>query len=308
MAKAFILDPLNDDIQKYEQALQEEFDLFLADQHNKKESEEKSNIIRRHVNHAAEFLQRELFEEALAEVVAGLTIDERNGELLALKESIQDRSRRWNEHQTMEAQNLEIQKYLVTARELLTVGKVDDAKQVITKAVQLDPHRPETLSVQSDIDAVLTQLQHSTQWEQKSQRVKTYIAQAQSFLMANMLDKALVEILSGLALDPANDDLLKLEQRVVTLHDANIASSQKKTISPEEQERLIRIHVRMAAEYLGQKDFTKALDEIAHALSVDPFNIELLKLDNETRKEQADHDLKVSQGLKLIYSGGKATG
>ncbi|MEW5798926.1 MAG: hypothetical protein AB1728_07940 [Bacteroidota bacterium] len=308
VAKAFILDPLNNEIQQYEQALQEEFDRFLADQHNKKEEEEKTGVIRRHINHANEFLQRDLFEEALAEVIAGLTIDEQNSDLLALKETINERSRRWNEHQTMEARNLEIQKYLVSARELLTVGKVDEAKQVITKAVQLDPARPETLSVQSDIDAVLTQLQENAQWEQKSQRVKSHIAQAQSFLMANMLDKALVEILSGLSLDPSNDDLLKLEQRVVTLHDANSASSQKKTISPEEQERLIRMHIRMAAEYLGQKDFAKALDEIAHGLTVDPFNYNLLKLDSEIRKEQTEHDQKVSQGLKLIYSGGKATG
>lgn len=316
VAKAFILDPLNTEIQKYEQSLQEEFDHFLADQHKKREEEEKSTILQRHIKHADEYLQRELLEEALSEITAGLAIDEQNSELLKLKETIGRISRLWNEQHTQEARNLEIQKYHIIARELLTVGKAKEAKEVIAKALHIDPHRAETLSIQADIDAVLTQSDHIKQSEQKSDRVKAYIAQAQSYLMANMLDKALVEILSGLLLDPANDDLLKLEQRVVALHDTqiaasqsqNVSSSRKQSISIEERDRLIRIHIRMASEFRAQKAYTKALDEIAHGLSVEPLNMELLELDKEIHKEQTDHDLKISQGLKLIYSSGKATG
>jgi hypothetical protein len=135
--------------------------------------------------------------------------------------------------------------------------------------------------------------------------------------MANILDKALVEILSGLVIDPSNEELLKLEQRVTALHDAKLAalhhsavpaSADQPRISREEQDRLIRIHIRVATEFRAQHEFAKALDEIAHGLTVDMQNTELMTLDAEIRAEQADHDLKAAQGLKLIYSSGQATG
>jgi hypothetical protein len=131
-----------------------------------------------------------------------------------------------------------------------------------------------------------------------------------------MLDKALVEILHGLVLEPDNEELAKLEQRVTALHEANISALQasgraqqyQKTISKEEQDRLFKIHFRVASEFRAKKDFVQALNEIAHGLVIDPLNVDLLTLDADVRKEQADYDLKASQGLKLIYSGGKATG
>lgn len=316
VAKAFILDPLSTVVQQYEQSMQEEFDKFLADQHNRKDEDEKTLEIRRHIDHAAELLKHELFEDALSEVVAGLTVDENNTELLTLKEAITQASREWQKRHTEEARNLEVQKYLVQGKELLTVGKCEEARENVLKAIALDPKKPEAQSLLSDIDTIMAQTRQYSEKEFQSERVKTHLAQAQSFVMANMLDKALVEILQGLVLDPGNGELAKLEQRVTALHEANISAFQapghsqqfQKTISKEEQDRLLKIHLRVASEFRAKKDFVQALNEIAHGLVIDPLNVDLLSLDTAVRKEQAEYDLKASQGLKLIYSGGKATG
>jgi hypothetical protein len=125
-----------------------------------------------------------------------------------------------------------------------------------------------------------------------------------------------VEILSGLVLDPTNKELQELEQRVTVFHDAKISSVYMppsamlsfKHISPEEKERLIRIHIRVALEFRSQKKFKNALDEIAHGLAVDMEDPELLRLDADIRAEQEKYDAKAAQGLKLIYSSTKATG
>jgi len=317
VAKAFILDPLNADIQKYEQDLQVEFDAFLFDQHNKRDFDEKSKIIQRHIQHAAEFLDRDLFEEALSEVNGGLVIDEQNKELLNLRQKISNASEGWKLKQREESRNLEIQKLLVIGKEYFTVGKFDEAIIAVRKAIEFDPNRKESVALLEDIESVIAQTHDSKQSEMRHERVASHLAQAQNHLMANMLDKALVQILSGLVIDPMNDDLLKLEQRVTALHDARInerqssavsSPSAQQRISKEEQERLIRIHVRVATEFRSQKEYAKALDEIAHGLTVDMQNEELLKLDAEIRTEQTDHDQKAAQGLKLIYSSGQAAG
>ncbi|MCK9408969.1 MAG: hypothetical protein WCX28_03655 [Bacteriovoracaceae bacterium] len=317
VAKAFILDPLNLDIQSFEQQLQVEFDTFLSEEHTRRTNDEKNKIIDRYIQHATEFLERDLFEEALSEVNSGLTEDEHHHDLLVLKQKITFTMEHRKVQQKEEARNLEIQKLLVVAREYLTVEKFEEANIAVQKALEFDPTRAESLSLLEDIESVLAQSFDLKQSTVREEKVSRYMAQAQSYLMSNVLDKALVEILSGLVIDPSNEELLKLEQRVTALHDAKLSSLQstgissssaQPRISKEEQDRLIRIHIRVASEFRSQKEYAKALDEIAHGLTVDMQNVELLGLDGDIRTEQADHDLKSAQGLKLIYSSGQATG
>lgn len=315
VAKAFIMDPLNLEVQHYEQKLQAEFDEFLAEEHRNRELAERGNIIQRHIQHATEMFERDLFEEALSEVVSGLTIDERNEELISLKQKITAAANALKEQQRAEARNLDIQKLLVVAREYLTVEKFEEAKIAVKKALDFDPQRAESLALMADIESVSSHTQQFHQSVEREERITNNIAMAQSHLMTNNLDKALVEILSGLVIDPSNEELLKLEQRISALHDAKLnsthhssVSSIRQNISKEEQDRLVRIHIRVATEFRAQKEFAKALDEVAHGLTVDMSNPELLALDKEIRGEQTEHDLKSAQGLKLIYSSGQATG
>ncbi|MDP1677017.1 MAG: hypothetical protein Q8L88_09125 [Bacteroidota bacterium] len=316
VAKAFILDPLNEDIQEYEQQLQVEFDAFLTEEFNRKNVEEQTKMISRNLQHAAELEERGLFEESLSEITSGLSIDENNQQLLEMKDRVTAALLRWQELHREETRNLEIQKLLIIAREYLMVEKFDEAKIAVNKTLELSPEHAESLLLLSEIESVSAQAKERRIIEVRHERVAAHLAAAQTFLMSNILDKALAEILSGLVLDPTNEELQKLEQRIMVLHDAKISSSRipsstmssPQNISKQEQERLIRIHIRVASEFRSQDDFVKALDEVAHGLTVDMQNPGLLQLDNDIRAEQEEHDIKAAQGLKLIYSSTKAAG
>ncbi len=317
VAKAFILDPLNEEIQRYEQELQSEFDAYLFDQHTKRERDEKSRDIERHIRHAAELLERELFEEALAETAGGLAMDEQNNELLKLREQISKASDEWKLRQREESRSLEIQQLLVVAKEYCTVGKYDEAVIAVRKALDYEPDRKESIALLKEIESITGKELEDHRTTQRRERIASYRDQAEALLTSNMPDKALVQIVSGLVIDPSNEELLQLEQRVTALHNARLnqmkstaitSSLSHPRISKDEQDRLIRIHIRVAEEFLSQKEYAKALDEIAHGLTVDMLNEELMKFDAEIRAEQAAYDLKAAQGLKLIYSSGQATG
>ncbi|HAP36946.1 MAG TPA: hypothetical protein DCQ28_13825 [Bacteroidetes bacterium] len=154
VAKAFILDPLNDEVREYEQYLQVEFDAFLSVEHQRREDEKNTTIINRHLQHAAEMVERELFEEALAEVSSGLGISENNQQLLEMKDQITDASHRWQQRQREATRRLEIQKLLVIAREYLVVEKFDEARIAVNKVLELFPEHAESLLLLSEIDSV----------------------------------------------------------------------------------------------------------------------------------------------------------
>lgn len=316
VAKAFILDPLNEDTQEYEQRLQNEFDIFLSEEHTRKDLEERTKAVNRHLQHAAELLERDFFEEAMSEVSSGLIVDENNQQLLELKERIAAASLQWEQLHRQESRDLEVQKLLVVAREYLVVEKFEEARIAVQKALEFTPDHAESISLLSEIESASERAAEQHIAAKKNDRIAAHLTTAQSFLMLNVFDKALVEVLSGLVLDPANSELLRLEQRITALHDSKVSTelppqssrSSPHHISKEEQDRLIRIHIRVASEFRSQKEFGKALDEIAHGLTVDLTNAELIQLDNDIRLEQEEFDSKAAQGLKLIYSSSKAAG
>ena len=90
VAKAFLLDPLSEAVQKFEFQLQKEFHDYQEEQHKKQEEEARQNAINKHKTRAKEFLDREAFDEALTEVIDGYSYDPDNAELKALEQQIQD--------------------------------------------------------------------------------------------------------------------------------------------------------------------------------------------------------------------------
>ncbi len=314
VAKAFILDPLNTEVQNFEQMLQDEFDLYLSNEHDKQSQDDKTREIQRYVDHASEFLTRERFEEALSEVAHGLTIDANHAGLLALKEKITAAAEEWKKINRKESRNVEIGKLLVIAREYKELEKFDEAKIAVTKALELDPGRQESIDLLTEINASGAQTAPEQPQINPKQKAADHLARAQQHLKSNIYDKAIVEIISGLAVDPDNQALLQLEQQVNVLNGAKLSSdlasatAPARRISREEKDRLIRIHLRVATEFRTQKEYARALDEIAHGYTIDSENTELMALDKEIRAEQAEHDLKSAQGLKLVYSSGRAAG
>jgi hypothetical protein len=76
--------------------------------------------------------------------------------------------------------------------------------------------------------------------------------------------------------------------------------------SPEERDQLVHIHLRTADELQKQKEFSKALDEVAKAYVIDPFNKDIKKIEIRIRQNEIRHAQQTGQTLKLIYPNEQA--
>jgi len=302
VAKAFILNPMNEDIQKYENGLQEEFDIFLSEQHALREREERERQNRIHIERASEMLERELFEEALNEVLTGLTVDETNPELLALRDTIQAAYRKWQVKTLDEARSIEVQRHFLRAREFFTIEKFNEALDEVQKALTIDPYRSEVLALKVEIE---TKASAKTS-ENKKDQLSVHIANAERFISTNAFDRAIIEIVSGLVIDPSNAHLMNLEKKVSALRSQSTASKNQSNtnVVSEEQKKLLHIHLKIAEEYRSNKEYAKALDEVMQAFSIDPLNTDVALLDATIRKELEHHDQQSNRALKLIYKAG----
>lgn len=306
VAKAFILDPLNEDIQYYENILQEEFDRYLADQHTIREQEESDRQIRIHIERATEFLERELFEESLTEIVSGLTVNENNAELLSLQDFVQSAYRKWQVKTLEEARNYEVQRHYLRAKELFTMEKYNEAIDEVQKALSLDPYRDECLQLKNEIEEVQNR-STARPGEVKKDQIFIHLNNAEKLLRANLLDRAFVEIVSGLVIDPTNAKLLQLESEAHALRAERIKSAKQEamqhTISQDEKNRIVRVHIRVAEEYRVQKKYSLALDELTQAYIIDPIHTEVAALERNIRREYEEY-LTQQRSLKLIYKAG----
>jgi tetratricopeptide (TPR) repeat protein len=310
VAKAFIIDPINEAIQYYENTLQEEFDVFLADQHLKREQEERDRQIRIHIERAHELLERELFEESLTEIASGLNIDKSHEELISLRDSTQAAYRKWQVKQLEEARNIELQKHFLRAKELFSIEKFNEALDEVQKAITLDPYRSECLALKNEIEATQSKTQ-ARSVEPHRDQLAIHISNAERYINANTFGRAIIEIVYGLVIDPANRALLQLEKKVVILRSgttskSDVAQMMDHITTPEERKRLVAMHLHVANELRASKEFSKALDELTQAYIIDPVNEEIARIEIAVRTEQHHYDQKLNQHLKLIYPIEKA--
>ena len=372
VAKAFVLDPLNDKIQQFEAQLQKEFQEYQEEKRRKEEEEEKRNAVNLRIRRAKEFLERETFDEALAEVAEGYTYDPNNSELKALEQQIRNSYARWKEKQAEEERNKQIEDYLSAAKSQLTKELFDDALETIRKAIALDPKRETLKSMESEIirakdawekrkqkekagkdvekhifkakesrlvrnykDAIaeLDQalaldpenqdiielknqvIEEEKRWKlekeqsEKESSLKEHIKEAREFFAKKAFEEALMEIAVGLSIDPGNKELLALEEEVRKAQiESDEAKEEESELMADEKSQLIWIHLHAADEFQKQKEFAKALDEIAKAYTIDPLNPEIKKAEARIRQNEARYAQQTGQTLKLIYPDEKAIG
>ncbi len=377
VAKAFMLDPLNETIQKFEGQLQKEFHEYQEEQKKRQEEENRRNALITHLKRAKEYLSHEAFDEALAEVADGFAYGAENKELHALETQIREAYQKWQEKQSEEQRNTQIEEHVLKAREYLAKELFDEAINSITQARVLAPEKETIKSIEeeiekakqayvtrirteennkiiqkhifrakeckvlrsyeealSEIDAAikidttrqdLHEFRGQTQkefdeWkaqkEEKSKKelFKQHLRSAREHLTNKVYDEALMEIAMGLVIDPENADLKALEEEIIKSQaDAEIAEEEEEItdearLKKEERYQLIWIHLRAADELQKQKEFAKALDELAKAYVIDPLNKEVKKAEIRIRQNEIRHAQQTGQTLKLVYPNEKAMG
>jgi tetratricopeptide (TPR) repeat protein len=377
VAKAFMLDPLEESIQKFEAELQKEFHEYQEEQHKKQEEETRRNAVAKHLTRAKEFLERDAFDEALAEVAEGFSYDPENGDLKSLEQKIQEAYQRWQEKQSEEEKNSQIEDLLFRAKELLSKELYDEALTSVTKAMVLNPSREDIKALEGEIekaqqaaeerkkteennkviqkcvfrakecrmlrsyDEALAEIERALavdparedvirlkeqteqefkEWKAQKEQdtredaLKQHVRQAREHLSKKVYDDALVEVALGLSIDPEYKDLKELEEQIIKAQAEGEIEQPEASEGPddakknEERDQLVWIHLRAADELQKQKEFAKALDELAKAYVIDPLNKEVKKAEIRIRQNEIRHAQQTGQTLKLIYPNGKAMG
>ena len=294
VAKAFMLDPLSEAVQKFEFQLQKEFHEYQEEQHTKQEEESRQTAINKHKTRAKEFLDREAFDEALTEVIDGYSYDPDSEELKSLEQQIQRAHQTWQEKQAEEEKNTKIEDFVLKAKEHLNKELFEDALKTITEAIVLDPQRDTLKAIESEIEKAQQAFEKRKLNDENNKIVQKHIFRAKECRVLRSYEEAISELDQALAIDPLREDLLDLKKQ--TQQELTDWQAQK---DQNANKTSLKQHLRQAREYLAKKVYDEALMEIALGMTIDPENAELKTLEEDIVKAQADAEIaemEVTQG------------
>ncbi len=334
LTKAFMLDPLNDELSDFEQELQQEYA-------KQQEEAKRLKATRAYANRAKQYLAQENFAKALEELETGLKSNPGDQELIELKKRIQEAEKRWREveelwekvstsdHRSMRSGNPNSKNQYKEAltnyyakleetgvkserrrEEKSTNGKVKTKKE---------KNDSEVVDIEEEIRKVYESWRQEQQEIERGEReakIQGHIKRSRELLKKEVFDEALAEIAYAKMIDDKRKDLEKLEKDIWNTWNEksnnskdsvnNTPSHGSDVESQEERNISLRIHVRAAEEFAEKKEYTKALDEITKAYLIDPLNEEVARLDKRIRHLQGK-GTEMKQ-LKLVYPSAKVVG
>ena len=285
-----------------------------------REAREKIQV---HLEKAREHLSNQQFEGALAEVALGFLIDPFHEEVKELERQVLA-ARAQVVHDDTDSippggeptegnPDNTIAGYVAEANRLRERHEYPQALEELAKAFILDPLNKSVQQCEDTIQKEFAQFQNSQRGGTDADQppaipANPHVAQARKFLDKKSYDEALAEIALGLTENENDEELRTLEQTVWKLQGQQNppAKDNQQDEETARRDRLIKIHLLAAEEFVKHTDFTKALDELAKAFVIDPLNSEVVKMEHRLRQQQLRHQRVPPQPLKLVYGGDKA--
>ncbi len=285
IAKAFLLDPLNETIQKFEAQIHKEFHDYQEELRKKQEEEARETAIKGHIQRAKDFLEHEAFDEALAEIAGGYAYDANNKELAALEKQIQKAYAEWQERQAEEEKKKQIHEMILSAKKYLAKHDFENALMEVTRAMVLDPENAELKALENEIETAQEEDEARRRQEENQKAIKKLLFTAKESLIHHDFDAALSDVESALNIDPNNTEVLNLKNTIVQQKE----EWQRKKDESEKQEK-IKNHLRQARKLFKEKVYDEALIEIAMGLTIEPDNEELKALEEQILAAQAQDE------------------
>ena len=311
VANGFTYDPANEELKSLEGQIQALF-LQLQEKHTEEERDKQIHDI---IENANSLLSRQEYENALMEVTKALALDPTREDLRTLEIKIEVAQKESENKKQTEENDKIIKKHIFRAKESILHHGFEEALFEIEKAIVLDPLRKDLLELKEQMKQQQDKWNATTAQQEKEQSLRDHIKRARQFFKEGVLAEALIEITIGLTIDPRNVDLKKIEEDILTSEsrqDAEVPAenssekTQSDASSPEKRDQLVHIHLRAADELQKQKEFSKALDEVAKAYVIDPLNKEIKKIEIRIRQNEIRHAQQTGQTLKLIYPNEQA--
>ncbi len=298
IAKAFIVDPLNESIQKLEDEIQQEMSQHQEDERKRKEEENALNALRLHVSLAQEFLEQGSFDEALREVHDGLAIDPGHEELKRISEAV-EKSKREKEQAAQKAKAA-ASEHLQAAKRNFALGDFQKSIADADKGLQEDPASGELQAIRKRAATAQTHKEATKAAAPKADPAQEHLAAAKELASRGSIDEALAEIALGLAVNPDHAELKRLEAELWE-KTPEAPAPQAEESGKDDVQRRIKMHLLAAEEFVKHNDFGKALDEVAKAYVIDPLNTELRQMEIRIRQQEARQQQSPVQPLKLVY-------
>ena len=156
--------------------------------------------------------------------------------------------------------NNKIKKYILDINNLLTINKIEDAKSVLSKAMDIDPFNDELLLLQSRVDNFYA--------------INTLVSSANKYLAEEDYENALLKINNAIDLDPYRNDTSQLKLKIIS----------------ESNQYYFDLYIRNAYKNLNSGEIKRALFNVEKAKKIFPSNDELAILENSlsTQKNQFD--------------------
>jgi tetratricopeptide (TPR) repeat protein len=289
-AKAFMLDPLSETIQKFEAELQKEFHEYQDETHKKQQQETRKSAFISHQTKAKDYLAHEAFDEALAEVVKAYSYEPDNTDLKILEKKIQIAYQQWQDKQAEEEKNSQIEDLVLKAREFLSKELFEDALNYITKAIVLDPAKETLKAIEAEIEKAQQDYEKRKQTDEGNKIIQKHLFRAKECKVLRSYEEAIAEIDKALEIGPSREDLVQLkEQTQKEFAEWNMQKTENN------KQASLKQHLRQAREHLTNKVYDEALMEIAMGMGIDPENADLKALEEDIIKAQADAEIEEAE-------------
>ena len=157
--------------------------------------------------------------------------------------------------------NNKIKKYILDINNLLTINKIEDAKSVLLKAIDIDPLNDELLLLQSRVDNFYA--------------INTLVSAANKYLAEEDYENALLKINNAIDLDSYRDDTSELKLKIIS----------------ESNQYYFDLYIRNAYKNLNSGDIKRALFNAEKAKKIFSSNDELAILENSLSSQKNQFDL-----------------
>jgi len=304
IARAFFLDPLNENVRQFEVELRREFEEHRLEQEAQRRVGEQISL-------AKDLMGRGLYEEALAEVQKAFAVGRLQEELTALQEEIIAAQKRFLEQQSEEKKKAQLAEHTDRAKNFLSKRDADHARQEIDAGLLIESENAVLAALKEEVSELEEALSQERAKQEMQRAIREHVQRAKEQFEHKRYDDALMEIALGYTVEENNSELKELEELIWSQRTMdNEAGGEKqrggkKSDEDKESERLVKIHLRAAEKFAEQNEFSKAFDEIAKASAIDPLRDDIRRCEAQIRRDHAAYEKK-DQPLKLIYPDRKS--
>jgi hypothetical protein len=275
LAFVVVIDPLNADVAKLREQIQvkqEEQRQAEIERRRRKEEEERKRLeaiktaVKKHIDDARQLAASGGFGEALRVVTRAYVLDPISEELQECENSI-----------------IAAQEEAMRAAELARIAEAEDRRR---KEEEENRQRE-----QEERERLLhgTSAENEEKQREELKRIQLHLETANDHLAKGRFDRALAEVALAFLVNPFHEDVRRMEQRILAARDHNTQVTDPAPCPevPKGEDEIATIagHVAEANRLCGEREYTKALDELAKAFILDPLDKSIQECEDSIQKE-----------------------